>query len=133
MILNDIHGNGTTGGHIWEKRTQANIAERFYWRTITEDVTEFVSLNMIQPRSQGLRYDCSYVAAKTLAAAVVGVDVDFHLCEEDKLRNGRYHIVFTHPEAFISTKYGRELLMTKIYKDNVVTIVVDEAHCILEW
>ena len=64
---------------------------------------------------------------------MVGVDVDFHLCEEDKLRNGRYHIVFTHPEAFISTKYGRELLMTKIYEDNVVTIVVDEAHCILEW
>ena len=47
MILNDIHGNGTTGGHIGEKPTLANIAERFYWRTITEDVKEFVSLNMI--------------------------------------------------------------------------------------
>ena len=30
-----------------EKRTLANIAERFYWKTITEDVKEFVSLNMI--------------------------------------------------------------------------------------
>ena len=27
-----------------EKRTQANIVERFYWRTITEDVKEFVSV-----------------------------------------------------------------------------------------
>ena len=43
-LLNDIHGNGTTGGHMGEKRTQANIAERFYWRTITEDVKEFVSV-----------------------------------------------------------------------------------------
>ena len=43
-VLNDIHGNGTTGGHMGEKRTQANIAERFYWRTITEDVKEFVSV-----------------------------------------------------------------------------------------
>ena len=46
-VLNDIHGNGTTGGHMGEKRTQANIAERFYWRTITEDVKEFVSLHKI--------------------------------------------------------------------------------------
>ena len=29
-----------------EKRTQANIAEHFYWRTITEDVKEFVSVNL---------------------------------------------------------------------------------------
>ena len=64
---------------------------------------------------------------------MVGVDVDFRLCDEERLRNGRYHIVFAHPEAFISTKYGRELLMTKIYKHNVVAIVIDEAHCILEW
>ena len=30
--------------NMGEKRTQANIAERFYWRTITEDVKEFVSV-----------------------------------------------------------------------------------------
>ena len=34
-------------GHVREKRTLANIAERIYWKTITEDVEEFVSLNMI--------------------------------------------------------------------------------------
>ena len=43
-VLNDIHGNGITGGHVGEKRTQANIAERFYWRTKTEDMKEFVNL-----------------------------------------------------------------------------------------
>ena len=41
-VLNDIHGNGTTGGHMGEKRTQANIADRFYWRTMTKDIKEFV-------------------------------------------------------------------------------------------
>ena len=30
-----------------EKRTLANIAERFYGKTITEDVKEFVNLNNI--------------------------------------------------------------------------------------
>ena len=43
-VLNDIHGNGITGGYMGEKRTQANIAECFYWQTMTEDVKEFVSV-----------------------------------------------------------------------------------------
>ena len=47
-VLNDIHGNGTTGGHMGEKCTQANIAEHFYWQTITEDVKEFVSVYTIR-------------------------------------------------------------------------------------
>ena len=65
---------------------------------------------------------------------MVDVDVDLRLCEDEKLmRNGYYHIVFAHPESLISTKYGRELLMSKIYQENVVAIVVDEAHCILDW
>lgn len=41
-----IHGNGNAGGHTGEMRTQANIAERFYWRTITEDAKAFVSVNL---------------------------------------------------------------------------------------
>ena len=32
-VLNDIHGNGTTGGHMGEKRTQANIAEQYFAKT----------------------------------------------------------------------------------------------------
>ena len=33
------------------------------------------------------------------------VDVDFSQCEENKLRDGHYHIVFAHPESLISSKY----------------------------
>ena len=61
------------------------------------------------------------------------LDIDFKLCEENKLRNGSYHIVFCHPESSIFTKYGCEILMSKVYQDNVVAIVIDEAHCILDW
>ena len=61
------------------------------------------------------------------------VDVDFSQCEENKLREGYYHIVFAHPETLISSKYGRELLLSKQYQENLVAIVVDEAHCIIEW
>lgn len=61
------------------------------------------------------------------------LDCDFRLCEEDKLRGGQYHIVFAHPESFISSKYGRGLLQSKTYQENICAIVIDEAHCILEW
>jgi superfamily II DNA helicase RecQ len=61
------------------------------------------------------------------------VEIDFRLCEERQLRDGGYHIVFAHPETLVSSKYGRELLLSGIYQENVVAIVVDEAHCIVEW
>ena len=63
----------------------------------------------------------------------VAVDVDFSQCKEEKLRDGHYHIVFAHPETLISSKYGRELLLSEQYQENVVAIVIDKAHCIIEW
>ena len=63
----------------------------------------------------------------------VTVDIDFSQCEEEKLRDGHYHIVFAHPETLISSKYGRDLLLSKQYQENLVAIVIDEAHCIIEW
>ena len=62
----------------------------------------------------------------------VVADIDFSQCEEMKLRDGHYHIVFAHPETLVSSKYGRELLLSKNYQENVVAIV-DEAHCIIKW
>jgi bloom syndrome protein len=61
-------------------------------------------------------------------------NVDFHLCEEAILRAGHCQFLFfAHPESLISTKYGRELLLSKNYQENVVAIVINEAHCILDW
>lgn len=55
------------------------------------------------------------------------------MCQKQKLENGHYNLLFSHPEAFISCKYGRDLMLGKIYQDNVCAVVVDEDHCILEW
>ena len=56
------------------------------------------------------------------------VNVDFSLCQRNKLCDGRYHIVFAHPETLISSKCGRELLLSETYQANVLAIVVDEAY-----
>lgn len=58
---------------------------------------------------------------------------DFSLSDKAKLEIGYYNIVFAHPESLVSSLYGRKLMHTKLYQDNVCAIVVDEAHCILDW
>ncbi|XP_028394542.1 putative ATP-dependent DNA helicase Q1 [Dendronephthya gigantea] len=60
-------------------------------------------------------------------------EIDLSHCEEEKLRDGYYQIVFAHPETLISSKYGRNLLLSKPYQENVVAVVIDEAHCIVDW
>ena len=49
------------------------------------------------------------------------------------LKDALYDIVFLHPEACLSSKEGLLLLQSKPYQTSVEAIVVDEAHCILEW
>jgi superfamily II DNA helicase RecQ len=108
----------------------------------SEDVNTIVIV--ISPLNSLMSNQISRLSLSGIRAAVLSVKVgsdvseeniqiDFSLCEEDKLRNGYYHIVFAHPESLISSKYGRDLLLSKTYKENVVAIVVDEAHCILDW
>ena len=61
------------------------------------------------------------------------VVVDFQLSDKAKLEIGHYNIVFAHPEAFVSCAYVRKVMQSNVYQENVCSIVVDEAHCILEW
>ncbi|KAI8492036.1 hypothetical protein Bbelb_304090 [Branchiostoma belcheri] len=42
QVLGNAHNSDTNGGHLGVKRTQAYVVERFYWRTITEDVKHWV-------------------------------------------------------------------------------------------
>lgn len=55
-------------------------------------------------------------------------DANYH-----SLREAKYEMIFTHPEAFVSCKDGMELFQSPPYQRAVRAVVVDEAHCILEW
>ena len=58
---------------------------------------------------------------------------DFSLGDKEKLEIGYCNIVFFHPESLVPCVYGRRLMRTKPYQENVCAIVIDEAHCILDW
>ena len=53
--------------------------------------------------------------------------------QEQKLYEGKYQIIFFSPEALVCDDIWREMIQTKVYKDNVVAFVVDEAHLIKKW
>ncbi|XP_028413527.1 uncharacterized protein LOC114536363 [Dendronephthya gigantea] len=58
---------------------------------------------------------------------------NFRLSDKAKLKDGYYNILFAHPESLVTNSYGRKLMRSNVYQQNVCAIVVDEAHCILEW
>ena len=53
--------------------------------------------------------------------------------EVKSLERGEYSLVFCHPEVIISSSAGIQLMQSACYSMNVQAVVVDEAHCILEW
>lgn len=48
--------------------------------------------------------------------------------------DGKYRLVFTHPEALLLTiKFGKELLAPESFRNRVVVVIVDECHTIDAW
>ena len=52
---------------------------------------------------------------------------------DEKLISGHYTFVYSSPESLLSNEAVRELIGSKVYKERVVGVVVDEAHCISHW
>ena len=57
-------------------------------------------------------------------------------CQPDEVRENVddiCDIVFLHSEACLSSKDGLATLNSSLFQKHVQAIVIDEAHCILEW
>jgi len=50
-----------------------------------------------------------------------------------RIINGEYQLVFISPEALLSKKRWRKMLLCDVYQRNLVAVVVDEAHCVRNW
>ncbi|XP_066302188.1 uncharacterized protein [Branchiostoma lanceolatum] len=47
--------------------------------------------------------------------------------------DGKYSLVFASPEAILNSKTWRGMLTNKTYREHLVGVAVDEAHCITSW
>ena len=52
---------------------------------------------------------------------------------KNRIKNGEFQIVFTSPESLLMSMEWKNTLSSKVYRDNLVGFVVDEAHCIQKW
>ncbi|KAH3875028.1 hypothetical protein DPMN_038287 [Dreissena polymorpha] len=50
-----------------------------------------------------------------------------------ELMDGKYHIIYTHPECLFQSKAIAKMIRSKHYQEHLCGIVIDEVHMILEW
>ncbi len=63
------------------------------------------------------------------AAIFEGQDEDvFRAIEE-----GAYSIIYATPDSFIANKRWRTLATSETFREDCVAVVVDEAHCLVQW
>ena len=49
------------------------------------------------------------------------------------VESGHYHVVYISPEALLLNPQWRDMLLSSKYIENLVALVIDEAHCITKW
>ena len=58
-------------------------------------------------------------------------------CNDEKavavVCNGQYQLVFMSPDALLTDKQWRTTLLSEVYNECLVALVVDEVHCVKKW
>ena len=63
--------------------------------------------------------------------AIQGTSDDDTIIED--IKQGYYEIVFISPERLLTSEDWRDMLQSPIYKEQLVGVIVDEAHCVKKW
>lgn len=69
----------------------------------------------------------------------VGWNVEFvgeaqmHKTAVGRAISGEAHLVYISPENIINNSIYRRMLLTPAYRENLVGVAVDEAHCVKTW
>ena len=51
----------------------------------------------------------------------------------EQVVKGEVELVFISPENIVTNPMFRNMLLTKPYKERMVALVADEAHCVKTW
>ena len=71
------------------------------------------------------------MAERSVKAVYVG-DVKED-AEVAKICAGSYQLVFLSPEALLTDAIWRDMLQGAVYKERLVGVAIDEAHCVKKW
>jgi len=67
---------------------------------------------------------------RNMRAVYVG-DVDSET--KNEVCSGKYQLVYLSPEALLTNVTWRDMLQSPVYQQNLVALVIDEAHCVKKW
>jgi superfamily II DNA helicase RecQ len=99
---------------------------------LTKKGIKACALNYMGNSTKGLSVDAVYYSdsseEETESEGVLITDIPM-----EEIENGKYQLVYAHPEAIISSRTGRKLLNNTKFKKNLCCIAIDEGHMILEW
>ena len=68
---------------------------------------------------------------KGVKCASIGEELDQH--EERHIERAECHVLYCSPESFLTIAKWRDMLASDVYRDNLVRLIVDEAHCVHSW
>lgn len=49
------------------------------------------------------------------------------------VKQGRIQLLYISPESLLRNPQWREMLLSTVYQENIVAVVIDEAHCVTQW
>ena len=69
----------------------------------------------------------------------IGISAEFisetH-CDIERVRGikeGTSQLIFMSPESLLNNRRWRDVLLSRVFTDNLVCIAIDEAHCVPKW
>lgn len=86
----------------------------------------------ISPLTSLMMDQCSKFTAHGLKAEFLG-EAQSDQDAMKRVLDGEAQLVFITPENIMMNSRYRDVLMSEIYKKNLVAMVVDEAHCVKTW
>ena len=84
---------------------------------------------VISPLVSLMEDQTNFLRKLGLSAGSIGEDKALDL----KIEKGECSVVFSSPESLLGNGRWRSMLSSDVYKNNLIGIVVDEAHCISHW
>lgn len=113
------HMHATHG--LWEKST-VWIIPNYFWDNIWEQCCVFCFwATECQQQLSKLGLYATCLKEKNDAAVL------------DESKTGDYTYIYTNPEHMIGKITIYDILVSQVYSSNTCLIVVDEAHCVLDW
>lgn len=104
----------------------------FPWCSTSCELFHKASIVVVSPLKALMMDQVQTFSTKGVKAAYLGVE-DIEGSTGDQVEKGEISLVFTSPESMITGCRWREMFRSAVYQENLVAVVVDEAHCVDKW